>query len=108
MLIIHLQAMHPEMNAARKPTMRGRVEMLPKTSSPFIIFITSSNASPRMGGITMRNENCASDSFLLPSSRPVAMVLPERDSPGMTAHACAMPMMRASFHEMFCLMRGLA
>ena len=61
-----------------------------------------------MGGMTIRNENCASDSFLLPSSSPVAMVLPERDSPGITAQAWAIPMMKASFQEIFSFWRGLA
>lgn len=45
------------------------------------------NASPSMGMRTIRNENCATCSFLLPSNKPVAMVVPERDSPGSTATA---------------------
>ena len=43
-------------------------------------------------GETDDNQIVNGESFLLPSSRPVAMVLPERDSPGITAHAWAMPM----------------
>ena len=35
----------------------------------------------------IRNENCASFSFLSPSIKPVAIVEPERESPGNTAHA---------------------
>ena len=108
MLIIHLQAMQPNTKAARKPTTSGTVSMLPITFSPLAIFSVSSRASPKMGGITMRNENWASDSFLLPSSRPVAMVDPERDTPGSTATACARPMIKASFIEMCSFLRGLA
>ena len=63
--------------------------------------LTSSRASPRMGGMTMRNENWASFSFLLPSRRPVAMVLPERERPGRTATAWAIPMTKACQGEMF-------
>ena len=99
MFIIHLQARQPKMKDDTKPTARGRASIEPITFSPFVIFSTSSRASPKMGGITIRNENCASDSFLLPNSRPVAMVLPERDTPGSTATACASPMMKASFIE---------
>ena len=99
MLIIHLQAMHPLTNAATKPTTRGNVSMPANASSPLAAFKTSSNASPSMGGMTIRNENWARFSFLLPSSKPVAMVEPERESPGSTAAAWARPMMKASFIE---------
>ena len=101
MFIIHLHAKHPDTKAAMNPTANGSMSMPPKTSSPFTAFITSSNASPNIGGITIRNENCASDSFLLPSSKPVAIVLPERERPGITAHACAKPIIKASFRLIF-------
>ena len=110
MLIIHLQAMQPKMKDAKKPTMAATGEMplmasLKPTSN---ISLTSSRASPRMGGMTIRKENCASFSFLLPSSKPVAMVLPERERPGITAQACAIPMMKACQPLMFSFCRGLA
>ena len=35
----------------------------------------------------IKNENCASFSFLLPSNKPVAIVVPERDKPGIVAQA---------------------
>ena len=101
MFIIHLQAMHPLTKAATKPTMRGSVSISPNASSPLTALSTSRSASPRMGGMTMRNENCASFSFLLPSKMPVAIVEPERERPGSTAAACAKPMMKASFIEIF-------
>ena len=49
-----------------------------------------------MGIITMRNENWAIELFFTPSIRPVEIVVPERDSPGSTAHACDRPIMKAS------------
>ena len=54
MLIIHLQATQPETKAATKPTANDNAGMLPATSSPFTIFITSNNASPKIGGITIK------------------------------------------------------
>ena len=58
--------------------------------------------------ITISNENWASFSFLLPSRRPVAMVEPDRDRPGSTATAWAMPMTKAWNGEMVSRWRGLA
>ena len=96
MFIIHLQAKQPDTKAAMNPTVNGKTSMPPKASSPFTAFKISSKASPNIGGITIRNENWANDSFLLPRSKPVAMVLHERDKPGITAQACAKPIMNAS------------
>ena len=72
------------------------------------ISFTSRRASPRMGGMTIRKENCASFSLLLPRRRPVAMVLPERERPGNTARAWAMPMTKACQGEIWSRWRGLA
>ena len=101
---MNLQAAHPTKNEERNPATRGRVSTLPPKSP----FMRSSRALPRIGGSTMRNENCAISSFRFPSSRPVAIVVPERDSPGMVAAACAKPMMKASRYDISCLLRGLA
>ena len=87
MLIIHLQATQPETKAAMKPTANDNAGMSPATSSPFTIFITSSNASPQIGGITIKKENWASFALLFPNNKPVAIVDPERDKPGITAQA---------------------
>ena len=59
------------------------------------ICLKSISASPSIGGITIRKENCAYFSFELPNKSPVAIVVPERDKPGSTAHACAIPIMNA-------------
>ena len=85
------------MNAARKPTMSAIGEM-PSIAVPkpcFAMSITSRSASPSTGGMTIRKENCAIRSFLLPKSSPVAMVVPDLDRPGSTATACPIPMMKA-------------
>ncbi len=89
---MNLQARHPVMNDARNPAMSGPAA-IPAVISPLVAW---SRVSPRIGASTIRNENCATAAFLLPSSRPVAMVEPDRESPGMAAHACASPMIRAS------------
>ncbi len=60
------------------------------------ILRASSTASPRMGIITIRNENLAICSRLSPMMMPVAIVDPERDRPGRTATAWAQPITKAS------------
>lgn len=47
-------------------------------------------------------------SFLFPSKSPVAMVVPERESPGKTAIACDNPMMNASRYDIDSFWRGFA
>ena len=86
------QARQPVRNDAANPATSGPAAT-PAVSSPLA---ASSSVSPRIGASTMRNENCATAVFLLPSNRPVAMVDPERERPGMAAQACARPMTKAS------------
>lgn len=56
---IHLQAKQPKIKAVMKPTIKEVADISPATaeSPAFDAFITSSKASPRIGGITIRNEN---------------------------------------------------
>ena len=92
MAIITLQAKKPARKAATKPSTRARAPTLPpKTSLPIATFSRSSDCSPMMGMRTIRKENCAITSRFTPERRPVAMVLPLRDTPGTTAKACATP-----------------
>ena len=100
--------MQPEINAAKKPTINDKVGTSETIFSPFNAFSISRRASPKMGGMTIRKENFARFSFLLPNNNPVAMVLPDRESPGNTAQACAKPIMNASRVLMESLIRGLA
>ena len=99
--IIHLQAKQPDTNAARKPITIADAErdVEAPCSARYSALgemkcLTSSNASPKMGGITIRKENWASFSFLLPNSKPVAIVLPLLLKPGNTATACAIPIIK--------------
>ena len=112
--IIHLQAIHPLTKAAKNPDIIA--DKGSASAAPFAVryscdgakmCLKSIRASPRIGGITIRNENCASFCFELPRSSPVAIVEPERDSPGRTATVCAMPMMKACSVEMFSRSFGL-
>ena len=73
--------------------------MLDAAGSEIMSFMLS-NVSPRMGIMTIRNENEATFSRLSPRSIPVAMVVPERLRPGRTAIDCAMPMTNASSQVM--------
>ena len=90
---IHLQAIHPTTNDATKPTIIASSPALsaPATLTASVagssIFFMSSSPSPRIGIITMKNENLATSSFLSPNRIPVAIVDPERLRPGKTATA---------------------
>ena len=83
---IQLQAKYPETNAAINPAITGLKSIAP--NSPLA---KSRNAAPKMGIITIRNENLATSSRCLPSISPVEIVEPERLRPGSTAMAWAIP-----------------
>lgn len=89
-------ASQPEIKAAKKPVKSEDKGMEEADSSPEA---RTSAFSPKMGMSTIRNENCATASFLLPNSRPVAIVVPLRDNPGSTATLCARPITKASRKE---------
>ena len=96
MLIINLHAKQPVTNAAINPTIAETIgKSLPNVPVD-IISIVSSSASPKIGIITIMKENCAISDFFTPQSRPVEIVLPERDKPGSTAIDWAMPIINAS------------
>ena len=92
--------------AVTKPTTNGSrpTPDWAKKSPPTI----SNSDSPMMGSSTIRNENSATTALLLPRISPVAMVVPERLSPGIVATACAVPITAASPHEITSLFLGLA
>ena len=93
---MNLQARQPDKKAPRNPINKGVNPMPPSNAGSLMMSMIFKNVSPKIGIKTMRNENCAMLSFLFPSMRPVAMVVPERESPGKTATACPKPMMKAS------------
>ena len=86
MFNIHRQAKYPDINAEKKPTKSAEIEMLfvADVKSPPIRL---KKPSPKIGTITIRKENFATLSLLLPKMIPVAMVDPDLDSPGSTAQA---------------------
>ena len=89
---IQRQAKRPLMNAATKPRQSARGPTPPpKVSFPMATLSRSSDCSPMMGIKTIRKENWAMFSRFTPVMRPVAMVLPLRETPGITAKAWAMP-----------------
>ena len=51
-------------------------------------------AAPKMMGVDSKNENLAAPSLFKPISSPVVIVIPERETPGMIASACDIPMNR--------------
>ena len=83
---IQLQAIYPEIKAARKPTTSANIE-IPLSEGKKPPYIMSRKASPKIGTNTIKKENLATLSLLFPSRIPVAMVEPERDKPGNTAQA---------------------
>ena len=100
MAIITLQAKRPLTKADTKPSRRGREPTpAPKDASPAATLRRSRLCSPMMGMSTMRKENWAMLSRFTPVRRPVAMVLPLRETPGMTAKACARPTTKACQYD---------
>ncbi len=61
----------------------------------------SRKAAPRIGISTIKKEKRATSSFFVPSRRPVAIVEPLREIPGITATACAMPIINALKNVIF-------
>ncbi len=96
MATIALQANRPARKAETNPTTR-QIGLSPPPSSawPVAAFRMSRACSPMIGIRTIRKENCAMTSRFTPQRRPVAMVVPERDSPGATAKAWPIPTTKA-------------
>ena len=94
------------MNAAKKP---------PKRISYCDSFISTAPSSksltifPKISGTTMRNENFAAFSRLMPNKIPVDIVAPEREIPGRIAIAWESPMISDVAKETsFSLFLGLS
>ena len=93
---MNLHAIHPERKAPMKPTAKGMRPIPPSKAGSLIMSMTFKKDSPKIGIKTIRKENWAMLSFLLPRISPVAIVVPERDNPGKTATACPRPIINAS------------
>ena len=84
----HFSAAQPTRNDDNKPaiitsTLRG-------SSS---ISIAVRNPAPAMAGMANKNENLAASSAVRPIIKPVQIVAPERDIPGIMANAWAKPIL---------------
>ena len=92
--IITLQANNPDKNAERNPKRRGiapiDVDAIDKSPDT-----NCKKDSPRIGINTIKKENSVTLFLSTPQSKPAEIVDPERDSPGITATACAKPIMNA-------------
>ena len=78
-------------NALRKPHTSGAVRSA-QPSCP-----SSNTAAPAMMGAESKNEIRALWLRLSPSSNAAVIVMPERDTPGTSAKACAQPMSSRAF-----------
>ena len=83
--IIHLQANKPETKAARKPIKTGinPVWLVPISA----MSLTAIMLAPMIGKRTIKKENFVVSSRFVPSNKPVAIVAPDLDIPGITANA---------------------
>ena len=53
-----------------------------------------SKPAPTIIGVDNRKENRAASSRVSPKKSPLAMVMPERETPGIIANACERPMVK--------------
>jgi hypothetical protein len=80
----------PLMNAAAAPIYHpcgrdSRKRSIPPTS------FACMRVAPSIAGIESRNENLKTSSLQIPAAVPAIIVMPERETPGITAIPCAMP-----------------
>ena len=87
-------AANPLRAAEAMPTTNGIA--VPAGSPPLAISRALYAAAPPITGMLRRKEYLAADSRSSRTARPVTMVIPERDTPGQRAKACATPMRMAS------------
>ena len=88
-LTIQEQANNPDKKAAINPIDNGKNPIV--NSDEKSVFIKSRKAAPRIGIITIKNENRVISFLSVFNSRPVAIVAPLLEMPGITANACASP-----------------
>ena len=60
-------------------------------------FIASYDAAAIIMGTDIKNENLTAELRSSPNKRPVVIVMPERDVPGINANICENPIINASF-----------
>ena len=67
----------------------------------FITFKISSKPAPKITGVPKRKEKRAASSREYPNVLPTPIVAPERETPGISAQACPIPIATASLLEIF-------
>lgn len=78
-----------------------------KEISPFLrvmAFFVIIAIAPRIAGITSRKENLAAVFLSTPLNVAVAIVVPDRDIPGVIASPCTVPIIKASIIPKFFLL----
>ena len=86
--------MNPEMDATRTGiTIPGL--------NAYEVSINVSNHAPNIVGIPSRSERYIASAFFIPKYRPTINVIPDLDTPGTKAIACAKPITRACFEFIF-------
>src|SRR5919197_6131954 len=82
------------------PTMNAKTTATPVSPTPgewpLPGLIASYAPDSTTAGMESRNENRAAASRVRPRNSPAVIVVPERDAPGISARACAVPTARAS------------
>ena len=68
-----------------------------KAFGSFISLMLSSPPARMMTGIESKNEKFALPLWLNPKKSAAVIVMPDLETPGMSATACAKPIMRANF-----------
>ena len=81
----------PATKALRNPT--KKIEL----NSIALVLLIRNIPAPKIIGVASKKENLAADSRFKSENRPAAIVMPEREIPGMIASAWAMPMSKDSF-----------
>ncbi len=82
----------PEAKATRHPTRSGTAPICAMSTDAWR---ASTSPAPAISGIAMRKLKSAAETAPSPTHKPDAMVVPERETPGSGANACANPMIRA-------------
>ena len=76
------------MKVVNKPTRRGKKG---NVENWFIELKNSTKATNEIEGMPSRNENLAASFLSQPDNRAMEIVAPERDTPGIIAKACPIP-----------------
>lgn len=86
---------NPNTAAQRVPAKRLCHETAAAYPTSLIDLYSSATIAPAMMGMLIKKEKSAESSRGIPQNTPAASVVPLRESPGITANACAQPIANA-------------